>query len=155
MHDRLRWWNEYESNACLCKKTHKRKFEKKIRKNLIYSQWKHATWPKLVSLLLIILGEGTFCYNNAACIIGTYNLPFLLAVSKIHVFWYRKSVYLIRYNRLSFKLTGKQLGFVICVISAIISLSKSNIFSQEDLFLMKLNFVIYMQLILFKIFLKV
>lgn len=58
---------------------------KKDRKNLFYSQWKHATWPKLVSLLLIILGEGTVCYNNAACIIGTYNLPFLLAVSNIYV----------------------------------------------------------------------
>lgn len=59
---------------------------KKRQKESFYSQWEHATLPKLVSLLLIILGEGTVCYNNAACIIGTYNLPFLLAVSKIHVF---------------------------------------------------------------------
>lgn len=32
MHDRLKWWNDYESNTCLCKKTHKRKFEKKIER---------------------------------------------------------------------------------------------------------------------------
>lgn len=34
MHDRLRWWNDYESNTCLYKKTHKRKFEKKIERIL-------------------------------------------------------------------------------------------------------------------------
>lgn len=32
MYDRLRWWNDYELNICLCKKIYKCKFEKKIER---------------------------------------------------------------------------------------------------------------------------
>lgn len=36
MYDRLRWWNDYELNICLCKKIYKCKFEKRQKEFFLF-----------------------------------------------------------------------------------------------------------------------
>lgn len=96
-----------------------------------------------ITKVILLFGEGTVRYNNVAIIICIYNLPFLLAIF-MHVVLFGfsdigKVFFFINHdNQLRSKLTAtlfyqidesKFLPYVL--MSAIISLSKSNINSRK------------------------